>query len=112
MRLSSLQLIARRRAAGAYIVPPNDRGLGCTDCPHVDNGRWTLSPPASPHRRATLRRNAVAGSLSGAGELCRRRSHHRQAGNFPATLPVLRDEVAILRAYLGREIDAILFEKE
>lgn len=32
--------------------------------------------------------------------------------NFPATMPVLRDEVAILRAYLGREIDAILFEKE
>jgi hypothetical protein len=32
--------------------------------------------------------------------------------NFPATMPVLRDEVAILRAYLGREIDAILFEEE
>lgn len=32
--------------------------------------------------------------------------------NFPATIPVLRDEVAILRAYLGREIDAILFDEE
>lgn len=32
--------------------------------------------------------------------------------NFPAIMPVLRDEVAILRAYLGREIDAILFEEE
>jgi hypothetical protein len=32
--------------------------------------------------------------------------------NFPATMPVLRDEVAILRAYLGREIDSILFEEE
>jgi len=32
--------------------------------------------------------------------------------NFPATMPVLRDEVAILRAYLGKEIDAILFEEE
>jgi len=27
-------------------------------------------------------------------------------------MPVLRDEVAILRAYLGREIDAILFGEE
>jgi len=27
-------------------------------------------------------------------------------------MPVLRDEVAILRAYLGREIDAILFSEE
>ena len=32
--------------------------------------------------------------------------------NYPATMPVLRDEVAILRAYLGREIDSILFEEE
>ena len=32
--------------------------------------------------------------------------------NFAQTLPVLRDEVAILRAYLGREIDAILFDEE
>jgi len=27
-------------------------------------------------------------------------------------MPVLRDEVAMLRAYLGREIDAILFDGE
>jgi len=27
-------------------------------------------------------------------------------------MPLLRDEVAILRAYLGREIDAILFGEE
>lgn len=32
--------------------------------------------------------------------------------DFPATMPVLRDEVAILRAYLGREIDAIIFDQE
>jgi len=32
--------------------------------------------------------------------------------NFPQIMPVLRDEVAILRAYLGREIDAILFDQE
>lgn len=32
--------------------------------------------------------------------------------DFPASMPVLRDEVAILRAYLGREIDAILFDGE
>lgn len=32
--------------------------------------------------------------------------------DFPAILPVLRDEVAILRAYLGKEIDAILFGEE
>lgn len=32
--------------------------------------------------------------------------------NLPQTMPVLRDEVAILRAYLGREIDAILFDEE
>lgn len=32
--------------------------------------------------------------------------------NFPPSMPVLRDEVAILRAYLGREIDAILFDEE
>jgi len=32
--------------------------------------------------------------------------------DFPAAMPVLRDEVAILRAYLGREIDAILFGEE
>lgn len=32
--------------------------------------------------------------------------------DFPPSLPVLRDEVAILRAYLGREIDAILFGEE
>lgn len=32
--------------------------------------------------------------------------------DFPAVLPVLRDEVAILRAYLGKEIDAILFGEE
>ena len=32
--------------------------------------------------------------------------------DFPAAMPVLRDEVAILRAYLGREIDSILFEEE
>ncbi|MCK9541323.1 MAG: hypothetical protein M0R03_04750 [Novosphingobium sp.] len=32
--------------------------------------------------------------------------------NFPASMPVLRDEVAILRAYLGKEIDAILFGEE
>lgn len=31
---------------------------------------------------------------------------------FPAVMPVLRDEVAILRAYLGSEIDAILFDGE
>ena len=32
--------------------------------------------------------------------------------DFSAPMPVLRDEVAILRAYLGREIDAILFGEE
>ena len=32
--------------------------------------------------------------------------------DFPAPMPVLRDEVAILRAYLGKEIDAILFGEE
>ena len=32
--------------------------------------------------------------------------------DFPAAMPVVRDEVAILRAYLGREIDAILFGEE
>lgn len=32
--------------------------------------------------------------------------------DFSQTMPVLRDEVAILRAYLGREIDAILFDEE
>lgn len=32
--------------------------------------------------------------------------------DLPAVMPVLRDEVAILRAYLGREIDAILFGEE
>jgi len=32
--------------------------------------------------------------------------------DFPAAMPVLRDEVAILRAYLGREIDAILFDQK
>lgn len=32
--------------------------------------------------------------------------------DFPATMPVLRGEVAILRAYLGREIDAILFGQD
>lgn len=32
--------------------------------------------------------------------------------DFPAAMPVLRDEVAILRAYLGREIDAILFGQD
>lgn len=32
--------------------------------------------------------------------------------DFPAAMPVVRDEVAILRAYLGREIDAILFDQE
>jgi len=32
--------------------------------------------------------------------------------DFPAAMPVLRDEVAILRAYLGKEIDAILFGEE
>lgn len=32
--------------------------------------------------------------------------------DFPAAMPVLRDEVAILRVYLGREIDAILFDEE
>lgn len=32
--------------------------------------------------------------------------------DLPAAMPVLRDEVAILRAYLGREIDAILFDEE
>lgn len=32
--------------------------------------------------------------------------------DFPASMPVLRDEIAILRAYLGREIDAILFGEE
>jgi hypothetical protein len=32
--------------------------------------------------------------------------------DLPAIMPVLRDEVAILRAYLGREIDAILFVQE
>lgn len=32
--------------------------------------------------------------------------------DFPAAMPVLRDEVAILRAYLGKEIDAILFDQE
>ena len=34
------------------------------------------------------------------------------ASDFPASMPVLRDEVAILRAYLGREIDTILFGEE
>lgn len=34
------------------------------------------------------------------------------ASDFPASMPVLRDEVAILRAYLGREINAILFDEE
>lgn len=32
--------------------------------------------------------------------------------DFPAAILALRDEVAILRAYLGREIDAILFGEE
>jgi len=32
--------------------------------------------------------------------------------DFPAAMPVLRDEVAILRAYLGREIDAFIFGEE
>lgn len=31
--------------------------------------------------------------------------------DLPDAMPVLRDEVAILRAYLGREIDAILFDQ-
>ncbi|ALC11049.1 hypothetical protein [Sphingopyxis sp. 113P3] len=31
--------------------------------------------------------------------------------DLPTALPVLREEVAILRAYLAREIDAILFEE-
>lgn len=30
--------------------------------------------------------------------------------DFPTLMPVLRDEMAILRAYLGKEIDAILFD--
>lgn len=33
-------------------------------------------------------------------------------GDFPESMPVLREEVAILRAYLGKEIDAILFNEE
>lgn len=38
----------------------------------------------------------------------------RQAvlNDLPTVMPVLRDEVAILRTYLGREIDAILFGEE
>ncbi|WBX85614.1 hypothetical protein [Sphingosinicella microcystinivorans] len=31
------------------------------------------------------------------------------ASDLPPIMPVLREEVAILRAHLGREIDAILF---
>ena len=31
--------------------------------------------------------------------------------DLPRSLPVLRDEIAILRAFLAREIDAILFER-
>lgn len=31
--------------------------------------------------------------------------------DLPTTMPVLREEVAILRAYLAREIDAILFDE-
>lgn len=30
--------------------------------------------------------------------------------DLPRHLPVLRDEIALLRAFVGREIDAILFE--
>lgn len=34
------------------------------------------------------------------------------ASDLPTVMPVLRDEVAVLRAYLGKEIDAILFGQE
>lgn len=32
--------------------------------------------------------------------------------DFPASMPVLQDEVAILRAYLAKEVNAILFDEE
>ena len=33
------------------------------------------------------------------------------ASDLPTIIPVLREEIAILRAYLAREIDAILFDE-
>ena len=73
-------------------------------CP-VSKGR--LAPKRSS--RIVIRRRRAAPSSP-----VRQPVDGRQAlvSDLPAIMPVLRDEVAILRAYLGREIDAILFGEE
>lgn len=73
-------------------------------CP-VSKGR----PAPKRGGRIVIRRRRAAPS-----PMVRKPVNGRQTvlNDLPAVMPVLRDEVAILRAYLGREIDAILFGEE
>lgn len=73
-------------------------------CP-LSKGRPT---PKRSGRIVIRRRRAVPSSP------VRQPVDGRQAlvSNLPEIMPVLRDEMAILRAYLAREIDAILFSEE
>lgn len=69
-----------------------------TSCPAPKrSGRITIrrrrAAPPAPVRQSARDERAVVNDL-------------------PQTMPVLREEVAILRAYLDKEIDAILFGEE
>lgn len=70
--------------------------------------------PLSPARRSA-RRKRTSPHLAG-GRTCpvvRKGDEERAVQtDLPKALPILREEVALLRAYLADEINALLFDEE
>jgi hypothetical protein len=71
------------------------------------------SCPGSTGRPTAKRRGLIVIRRKRAGSPATRSSDPGTGviTDLPTVMPVLREEVAILRAYLAREIDAILFNE-
>lgn len=80
--------------------------------------QWEMDPkptscPDSKDRPTPKRRGRIVIRRKRAGSPAARSSGPGPGviSDLPTAMPVLREEVAILRAYLAREIDAILVEE-
>lgn len=80
--------------------------------------QWEMDPkptsrPGSTGRPTPKRRGLIVIRRKRAGSSAARSSGPGTGviSDLPTVMPVLREEVAILRAYLAREIDAILFDE-
>ncbi|WP_152520572.1 hypothetical protein [Sphingobium indicum] len=71
------------------------------------------SCPGSTDRPTPKRRGRIVIRRKRAGSHTARSSGSGPGviSDLPTAMPVLREEVAILRAYLAREIDAIVFDE-